>query len=72
VIPDAIARMPVAGLPRCRLASCRFLEIPMENKDKAAPIDCKIIKKAIFILLMNKKHANGIGPFFNSGHSEQK
>ncbi|HEX5464030.1 MAG TPA: hypothetical protein VFW88_04875 [Burkholderiales bacterium] len=44
----------------------------MENKDKAAPIDCKIIKKAIFILLMNKKQANGIGPFFNSGRSEQK
>jgi hypothetical protein len=35
----------------------------MENKDKAVPIDCKIIKKAIFILLVNKKHANGIGPF---------
>ncbi|MGH8600798.1 MAG: hypothetical protein ACRET1_09035, partial [Burkholderiales bacterium] len=55
--------MPVAGLPRCCLASCRCLEIPTENKDKAASIDCKIIKKAIFILLMNKKHASGIGPF---------
>ncbi|HET8610416.1 MAG TPA: hypothetical protein VFM11_11800 [Burkholderiales bacterium] len=43
----------------------------MENKDKAVVIDCKIIKKAIFILLMNKKHESK-SIYFDLRRHEQK